>query len=62
MEPLQKSRMAKSAMLFASTAIIALLSACQGSESGAGTSSAAPASASTSSDRMHNADHGDGGY
>ncbi len=47
MEPTRRSPSAKRAALLASTAIIALLSACQSSGSGAGASPTAPATSSS---------------
>ncbi len=58
MEPTRRSRTAKRAILLASTAIIALLSACQSPGGGAGASSTAPAPSSSGDSRS---DQG-GGY
>ena len=57
MELKRKSLTARRAALLASTALIALLAACQG-----GTGTAGAPAATSSSDRGPGADHGDGGY
>ncbi len=61
MELMRRSLMTKRATLLASTAIIALLGACQSSGGGAGASSTAPATAS-SNDKMPMPDPGAAGY